>query len=108
MRMSCPVTESASEHMPVFRRSSPLPGTNFTVLHNKHRPGPEAAAASEKQFAPGTNRESLRFPLTLEAGRMQDYQAQRLLNYALDWRALFIWTLIIVGCSLAGIAFVPH
>jgi len=39
---------------------------------------------------------------------MQDYQAQRLLNYALDWRALFIWTLIIVGCSLAGIAFVPH
>lgn len=39
---------------------------------------------------------------------MHDYQAQRLLNYGLDWRALVIWTLIIVGSSVAGIAFVPH
>jgi hypothetical protein len=30
---------------------------------------------------------------------MRDYQAQRLLNYGLDWRALFIWTLIVGGFS---------
>jgi hypothetical protein len=62
----------------------------------------------KKQFAPGTNWHSSRFHVTSEGGRMHDYQAQRLLNYGLDWRALLIWTLIIVGCSVAGIAFVPH
>jgi hypothetical protein len=39
---------------------------------------------------------------------MQEYQAQRLLNYGLDWRALFVWTFIIVTCFLAAIAFAPH
>lgn len=62
----------------------------------------------KKQFAPGTNWRSSRFLVTSEGGHMHDYQAQRLLNYGLDWRALVIWTLIIVGSSVAGIAFVPH
>ncbi|MFZ2067294.1 MAG: hypothetical protein WAV27_15040 [Xanthobacteraceae bacterium] len=35
---------------------------------------------------------------------MQDYQAQRLLNYGLDWRALLVWTLIVAGFSLLSLA----
>lgn len=35
---------------------------------------------------------------------MQDYQAQRLLNYGLDWRALAIWTFIVAAFSLLTLA----
>lgn len=35
---------------------------------------------------------------------MQDYQAQRLLSYGLDWRALLVWTLIIAAFSLLSLA----
>jgi hypothetical protein len=35
---------------------------------------------------------------------MRDYQAQRLLNYGLDWRALFIWTVIIGTFSVLSLA----
>ena len=35
---------------------------------------------------------------------MRDYQAQRLLNYGLDWRALFIWTVIIGAFSVLSLA----
>lgn len=35
---------------------------------------------------------------------MQDYQAQRLLNYGLDWRALFAWTLTIAAFTLLSLA----
>ena len=35
---------------------------------------------------------------------MRDYQAQRLLNYGLDWRALFIWTVIIGAFSVLSSA----
>jgi hypothetical protein len=34
---------------------------------------------------------------------MQD-RAQRLLNYGLDWRALFIWTLVLTAFSLVSLA----
>ena len=35
---------------------------------------------------------------------MRDYQAQRLLNYGLDWRALAAWTLAIGAFSLLSLA----
>ena len=35
---------------------------------------------------------------------MQDYQAQRLLNYGLDWRALLIWTVIVAAFSVFSLA----
>ncbi len=35
---------------------------------------------------------------------MRDYQARRLLNYGLDWRALFIWTVIIGAFSVLSSA----
>ena len=35
---------------------------------------------------------------------MQDNQAQRLLNYGLDWRALLIWTLIVAAFSALSLA----
>jgi hypothetical protein len=92
-----------------FCRFRSLAGTGFVALHNELTEwGGKRQSMRKKRAAPGTNRGSLRCPLTLEGGHMQDYQAQRLLNYRLDWRALFIWTFIIVGCSLAGIAFVLH
>jgi hypothetical protein len=37
---------------------------------------------------------------------MQD-PAERLLNYALDWRALLGWTFIIAGFSMVSLASVP-
>ena len=36
---------------------------------------------------------------------MQD-PAQRLLNYGIDWRALFIWTLVFTAFSLVSLAIV--
>lgn len=35
---------------------------------------------------------------------MRDYQAERLLNYGLDWRALLIWTGIVAAFSLVSLA----
>ncbi len=35
---------------------------------------------------------------------MQDHRAQRLINYGLDWRALFIWTAIVAAFSLFSLA----
>jgi hypothetical protein len=35
---------------------------------------------------------------------MQDYHAQRLLTYGVDWRALLSWTLIILTFSLLSLA----
>jgi hypothetical protein len=35
---------------------------------------------------------------------MQEYQAQRLLTYGVDWRALLSWTLIILAFSLLSLA----
>ena len=35
---------------------------------------------------------------------MQDYQAQRLLHYGLDWRALAIWTGLVAAFSLFSLA----
>jgi len=35
---------------------------------------------------------------------MQDYEAQRVLNHRLDWRALFVWTGIIATVSLLSLA----
>jgi hypothetical protein len=35
---------------------------------------------------------------------MQDYEAHRLLNQGINWRALFIWTGIIATFSLLSLA----
>lgn len=45
-------------------------------------------------FSPELRRETL----------MQEYQAQRLLSYGVDWRALLSWTIIIVAFSLLSLA----
>jgi len=34
---------------------------------------------------------------------MRNYQAERLLNYGLDWRALLVWTVAIGAFSLLSL-----
>jgi hypothetical protein len=49
--------------------------------------------------------EVVAFPVELGGSpRMQEYEAQRLLTYGVDWRALLSWTIIIVAFSLLSLA----
>ena len=81
----------------------------MTEAHSRNRVFPKINARSRGRrgrsaITAGTNQKRLDVGLATWRESHMHNSAERPLNYGLDWRALFKWTLVFVAFSLVSLA----